>query len=180
MILLLEICLLTFGLMASSEASIPANARHYIEQLNKYYVSKQKTTEGTELFDGNPLFWGRLDGFEKPEQKLLMTIILDAYNRILTQMQNETEDADVQNKLIKVKEYLNKLKLHYFSDKHNKLKTQASEVMAINETDPLVQRKALFELIKVYNEAAKLGDPSVQNHRSRRQAKGSRKHRSKS
>ena len=60
-----------------------------------------------------------------------MTIILDAYNRILTQMQNETEDADVQNKLIKVKEYLNKLKLHYFSDKHNKLKTQASEVMAL-------------------------------------------------
>ncbi|XP_037398202.1 interferon gamma 1 isoform X1 [Pygocentrus nattereri] len=177
MILLLEICLLSFGLMASSEASIPPNARLHIEQLNNYY---QKTTEGADLFDGKPLFWGRLDGFEKPEQKLLMTIILDAYNRILTQMQNETEDAEVQNKLIKVKVYLDRLKLHYFSDKHNKLKTQASEVMALKETDPLVQRKALFELIKVYHEADNLRDTSVQNHRSRRQAKASKKHRSKS
>ncbi|KAI4876061.1 hypothetical protein NFI96_030110 [Prochilodus magdalenae] len=176
--LLLEICLITFGLMASSSAFLPLKARKSIEELNDYYVSN-KTKEKPELSDGRPLFWGRLEGFEKPEQKLLMTIILDAYDRILTRMENETEDSNVKQNLNNMKGYLSTLKLHYFSDKHNKLKIQASEVLALKETDPLVQKKALFELIKVYNEASRLGD-SAQNHRSRRQAKGSKKHRSKS
>ncbi|XP_072530068.1 interferon gamma 1 isoform X2 [Salminus brasiliensis] len=177
--LLFGICLLTFGWVANSEAYVPENARKYITQLNAFYANK--TAPDEDLFNGKPLFWRRLDGFEKAEQKLMMTIILDTYNRILTQMQNETEDANVQHSLIKVKEYLNKLKIHYFSEKHNDLKKHANEVMALKETDPMVQRKALFELMTVYNEASKLGDASpVHNHRRRRQAKGAKKHRSKS
>ncbi|XP_066525725.1 interferon gamma 1 [Hoplias malabaricus] len=172
--LLLGICFLLFKWTSASEAHIPLNTKKTIEQLNDYYK-----TRDSKIFVGKPLFWGKLDGFEKPEQKLLMTIILDAYNRILSQMQNETQDESVQNNLIEVKEELSKLKLHYFSEKYTDFKKQASEVMALKETDPIVQQKALFELIKVYNEASNLGHTSVQSQRRRRQAKGSRNKKSR-
>ncbi|KAG9280319.1 interferon gamma 1 [Astyanax mexicanus] len=177
--LLFGICFLFFGWMANCEDSVPVKAKDYINQLNDYYAKKNPVS-GNELFNGKPLFWKKLDGFEKAEQKLMMTIILDTYNRILSHMQNETEDENVQKSFIEVKKYLNNLKIHYFPEKHKDLKKHVNEVMALKETDPVVQRKALLELMTVYNEASKLKDPPVHTHRRRRQAKGARKQRSQS
>uniref|UniRef100_A0A4W4GJ89 Interferon gamma n=1 Tax=Electrophorus electricus TaxID=8005 RepID=A0A4W4GJ89_ELEEL len=151
-ILFLGICFLTFEWMANSEAFLPENTKKCIDKLNDHY-----TKEDDSLYDGHPIFL-------KNEQKLLMRIILDAYNRIFTQMKNEAQDVSVQNQLNNVKDNLNKMKEHYFPDK-NDLNKYAIEVLALKESDPLVQRKALFEVERVYNEAANL----AQNHRRRRQ-----------
>uniref|UniRef100_A0A4W4GHQ2 Interferon gamma n=1 Tax=Electrophorus electricus TaxID=8005 RepID=A0A4W4GHQ2_ELEEL len=169
LILFLGICFLTFEWMANSEAFLPENTKKCIDKLNDHY-----TKEDDSLYDGHPIFLKKLEHLtkntEKSEQKLLMRIILDAYNRIFTQMKNEAQDVSVQNQLNNVKDNLNKMKEHYFPDK-NDLNKYAIEVLALKESDPLVQRKALFEVERVYNEAANL----AQNHRRRRQAKGSRR-----
>ncbi|XP_076860618.1 interferon gamma isoform X2 [Brachyhypopomus gauderio] len=171
-IVLLGICILAFDWMANSEAYLPENTKRYINKLNDHY-----TSEDERLYDGHPIFRKKLEyltkNAERGEQKLLMTIILDAYNRIFTRMQNETQDESVRRDLKNVMENLNKLKEHYFSNK-NDLKKYASEVLALKESDPLVQRKALFELETVYSAAAKL----IQNQRRRRQAKRAQRPRS--
>lgn len=68
---------------------------------------------------------------QESEQKLLMTIILDVYNRIFTRMENETEDEKVKHDLLEVKQQMNKLKEHYFSKKHEDFKKYITELLAL-------------------------------------------------
>ncbi|XP_062865286.1 interferon gamma 1 [Trichomycterus rosablanca] len=175
MTLYLGICLLVFGWTANSEASLPKNFEKSINELNGHYQSKNTD----KLFTG-PIFVGKLrnlhEKFEEGEQKLLMTIILDAYDRIFARMENETQDDKVKMNLREVTDQLNKLKEHYFSGKHSDLKSYVNDLLALKESDPLIQRKALFELKSVYKTAAKMGDLSAQTSRRRRQAKVSKKH----
>lgn len=60
-----------------------------------------------------------------------MGLILDAYKKILTHMEHEEKNKDAQKDLKDVKESLNNLKVHYFSDKHKDLKKFATEVMTL-------------------------------------------------
>lgn len=73
-----------------------------------------------------PLFFCAQEG----EQKLLMIIILDAYNRIFTRMENETQDEKLKHDLHEVKEQMNKLKTHYFSGNAN-IKKYVTELLAL-------------------------------------------------
>ncbi|KAF4079720.1 hypothetical protein AMELA_G00181510 [Ameiurus melas] len=170
MTLFWRICFVFFGMMAYSEAFLPKNIKESIDHLNNHYV--RKNPNPGKLYDGHSLFLDKLkdDNFEEGEQKLLMTIILDAYNKIFTKMENETQDETLKNDLHKVKEQMNKLKEHYFY-KNADIKKYVTELLALKENDPRIQSKAIFELKIVYNKAAKLGS----NPRSRRQAKSSKK-----
>lgn len=60
-----------------------------------------------------------------------MAIILDAYNNIFTRMETETQDEKVKHDLHEVKEQMTKLKEHYFSGKHDAIKTYITELLAI-------------------------------------------------
>ncbi|XP_026779391.1 interferon gamma 1 isoform X2 [Pangasianodon hypophthalmus] len=173
MTLFWRICIVFFGMMAYSEAFLPENIKESIDHLNNHY-----NPNPAKLYDGHSLFLDKLKDnkkFEESEQKLLMTITLDAYNRIFTWMENEAQDEKVKHDLHEVKEQMNKLTEHYFSSKHADLKKYVTELLAIKENDPLTQSKAIFELKSVYNKAANLGTHSADNHRRRRQAKGSKK-----
>lgn len=68
---------------------------------------------------------------QEGEQKLLMIFILDAYNRIFTRMENETQDEKLKHDLHKVKEQMNKLKAHYFSGKHANIEKYVTELLAL-------------------------------------------------
>lgn len=60
-----------------------------------------------------------------------MTIILDAYSKIFTRMENDTQDEKVKHDLHKVKQQMNKLKEHYFSNKHADIKNYVTELLAL-------------------------------------------------
>ncbi|KAK3518114.1 hypothetical protein QTP70_033211 [Hemibagrus guttatus] len=169
------ICFVFFGMMVYSEAFLPENIKDSIDHLNTHYV--RKNPNPGKLYDGHSLFLDKLKdkSFEEGEQKLLMIIILDAYNRIFTRMENETQDEKLKHDLHEVKEEMNKLKAHYFSGKHANIKKYVTELLALKENDPRIQSKAIFELKTVYNKAAILGTQSADNHRRRRHAKRSKK-----
>ncbi|KAF7693951.1 interferon gamma 1 isoform X1 [Silurus meridionalis] len=173
-----RICIVFFGMIAYSVAFLPKNIKESIDHLNNHYV--RKNPNPGKLYDGHSLFLDKLKDktFEEGEQKLLMTIILDAYHRILAKMENETLDENLKHDLHEVKEQMSKLKEHYFSGKHADIKKYVTELLALKENDPRVQSKAIFELKTIYNRAAHLGSQSAENHRRRRQAKGSKKQRS--
>ncbi|XP_053506415.1 interferon gamma 1 isoform X2 [Ictalurus furcatus] len=172
MTLFWRICFVFFGMMAYSEASLPKNIKESIDHLNNHY-----NPNPGKLYDGHSLFLDKLKDrtFEEGEQKLLMTIILDAYNKIFTKMENETQDETLKNDLHEVKEQMNNLKEHYFSGKHAEIKKYVTELLALKENDPRIQSKAIFELKAIYNKAANLGRMSAENPRRRRQAKSSKK-----
>ncbi|XP_060759644.1 interferon gamma 1 [Neoarius graeffei] len=172
-----RICFVLFGMMAYSEANLPENIKKSIEHLQNHYVQKNYNPE--KLYNGRSLFLDKLKDktFEEGEQKLLMTIILDAYNKIFTRMENETQDEKVKHDLHEVKEQVNKLKEHYFSGKHATIKKYVTELVELKESDPTIQSKAIIELRTIYNQATNLGNLSAENHRRRRQARGSKKQR---
>ncbi|NP_001187263.1 interferon gamma 1 isoform 2 precursor [Ictalurus punctatus] len=172
MTLFWRICFVFFGMMAYSEAFLPKNIKESIDHLNNHY-----NPNPGKLYDGHSLFLDKLtkQKFEESEQKLLMTIILDAYNKIFTKMENETQDETLKNHLHEVKDQMNKLKEHYFSGKHADIKKYVTELLDLKENDPRIQSKAIFELKAVYNKATNLGRMSAENPRRRRQAKSSKK-----
>lgn len=60
-----------------------------------------------------------------------MAMILDAYNKILTRMETETQEEKVKHDLHEVKEQMSKLKEHYFSGKHDDIKEYITELLAL-------------------------------------------------
>ncbi|KAM9467944.1 interferon gamma isoform 2-T2 [Clarias gariepinus] len=167
-----RICFVLFGMMSYSEAFLPENIKTSYDHLIKHYNPNKN-----EVYNGHPLF-GKLNdkNLEVAEQKLLMTIVLDAYNRILGQMETEAQDEKVKHDLHEVKEQMNKLKEHYFSGKHADIRKYVTELLELKENETKIQNKAIHELGNVYNKASILG--SSETHRRRRHTKGSKKQRS--
>ncbi|XP_027007471.2 interferon gamma 1 isoform X2 [Tachysurus fulvidraco] len=164
-----------FGMMVCSEAFLPENIKESFEHLNNHY-----NPNPDKLYDGHSLFLDKMKdkGFEEGEQKILMIFILDVYNKIFNQMENETQDENLKHDLHEVKEEINKLRKGYFSDKHDNIKKYLTELLALKENDPRIQSKAIFELKTVYNKASILGTSSANNRRRRRHAKHSKRQRS--
>lgn len=68
---------------------------------------------------------------QEGEQKFLMTLILDVYDRIFGTMENETHSDKVKMNLRDVKDQLNKLKEHYYSGKHADLKSYVNNLLSL-------------------------------------------------
>ncbi|XP_051974935.1 interferon gamma 1-like [Xyrauchen texanus] len=163
------VCLLTSGWMTYADASIPENLDKSIDELKTFYIKDDR-----ELHNAHPIFLRALKDLkgklEESEQKLMMSIIMDTYSRIFIRMQNESQDEAMKERLEHVQEHMKKLQENYFPGKSAELKTYAETFWAIKENDPIVQRKALFEMKRVYREAIQLR--SLKNKdRRRRQAK---------
>uniref|UniRef100_A0A671QRT2 Interferon gamma 1 n=1 Tax=Sinocyclocheilus anshuiensis TaxID=1608454 RepID=A0A671QRT2_9TELE len=163
------VCLLTLGWMTYGEASIPENLDKSIDELKVYYIKDDR-----ELHNAHPVFLRFLKdikvNLEEPEQNLLMSIIMDTYSRIFTRMEKDSQDEATKERLAHVQEHLKKLQENYFPGKSAELKTYAGTLWAIKEDDPVVQRKALFELKRIYREATQLRNLKNKERR-RRQAK---------
>ncbi|KAK2892842.1 hypothetical protein Q8A67_012830 [Cirrhinus molitorella] len=170
------VCLLSLGWMTYGEASVPENLDKSIDELKAYYIKDDR-----ELHNAHPVFLRVLKdlkvNLEETEQNLLMSIIMDTYNRIFTRMENDSLDEATKEKLAHVQEHLKKLQENYFPGKSAELKTYAESLWAIKENDPVVQQKALFELKRVYREATQLRNLKNKERR-RRQAKISKKQKS--
>uniref|UniRef100_A0A672RJT9 Interferon gamma 1 n=1 Tax=Sinocyclocheilus grahami TaxID=75366 RepID=A0A672RJT9_SINGR len=163
------VCLLTLGWMTYGEASIPENLDKSIDELKVYYIKDDR-----ELHNAHPVFLRFLKdikvNLEEPEQNLLMSIIMDTYSRIFTRMEKDSQDEATKERLAHVQEHLKKLQENYFPGKSAELKTYAETLWAIKEDDPVVQRKALFELKRIYREATQLRNLKNKERR-RRQVK---------
>ncbi|XP_056604814.1 interferon gamma 1 [Triplophysa dalaica] len=170
--LFLGMCLLTCQWMMC-ETSVSENLEESISELNKHYGEK-----AGELHNGHPVFLLILKElkvkFEETEQKLLMSIIIDTYSRIFTRMKNESQSEDVKDRLEHVLEHLRKLQENYFPGKSAELRTYAEDLWAIKENDPMVQRKALYEMKHVYRQATAMQRKDKNKDRRRRQAKNTR------
>ncbi|XP_055046578.1 interferon gamma 1 isoform X2 [Misgurnus anguillicaudatus] len=171
--LFLGMCLLASQWMTcESRNSVPENLDQSISELNKFYGEK-----AGELHNGQPVFLLVLKDLKETEQKLLMSIIIETYSRIFTRMHNESKDEDVRERLDHVLDHLNKIQENYFPGKSAELKTYAEVLWAIKENDPMVQRKALYELKKVYREATQLRHGNNKDRR-RRQTKNLKRQKS--
>ncbi|XP_058629685.1 interferon gamma 1 isoform X2 [Onychostoma macrolepis] len=159
------VCLLTSGWMTYGEATVPENLDKSIDELKVYYIIDDR-----ELHNAHPIFLRVLKDIKEPEQNLLMSIIMDTYSRIFIRMEKDSQDEATKERLEHVQEHLKKLQENYFPGKSAELKKFAETLWAIKEDDPVVQRKALFELKRVYREATQLRNLKNKERR-RRQAK---------
>ncbi|KAK7149760.1 hypothetical protein R3I94_009159 [Phoxinus phoxinus] len=166
------VCLMTLGWMTYAEASVPENLDKSIDELKAYYIK-----DDFETHNAHPVFLRILKDLKESEQNLLMSIIMDTYTRIFTRMQNESLDVATKDRLAHVQEHLKKLQENYFPGKSAELKTYAETLWAIKENDPIIQRKALFELKRVYREATQMRNLKNKDRR-RRQAKSIRRQKS--
>ncbi|XP_030624199.1 interferon gamma [Chanos chanos] len=145
--LFLGVCLLTFGSALSFSSSIPKNLEEKIEKL------------------------------KENDQKFLMNIILDVYERIFGNMQSQSlnENGDLEY----VKRKVTELQKAYFKDKVEDLRTYVEELLAIKVDDIAVQRKALFELKSIYRNASELGKnhPTRPNQGKSRRRRGTKRQR---
>ncbi|XP_052428842.1 interferon gamma 1 isoform X2 [Carassius gibelio] len=162
------VCLLTSGWATYSEASVPENLDKSIDELKAYYIK-----DDHEIHNAHPVFLRVLKDLKEPEQNLLMSIIMDTYSRIFTRMENDSLDEATKERIAHVQEHLKKLRENYFPGKSAELKTYAETLWAIKEDDPVIQRKALFELKRVYREATLLKNLKNKERR-RRQAKNTK------
>ncbi|XP_056100404.1 interferon gamma 1 isoform X2 [Rhinichthys klamathensis goyatoka] len=166
------VCLMTLGWMTYAEASVPENLDKNIDELKAYYIKDDR-----EIHNAHPVFLRVLKDLKESEQNLLMSIIMDTYSRIFTRMQNESLDEATKDRLAHVQEHLKKMQENYFPGKSAELKTYAETLWAIKENDPIIQRKALFELKRVYREATQMRNLKNKDRR-RRQAKSIRRQKS--
>ncbi|XP_055793191.1 interferon gamma 1-like [Salvelinus fontinalis] len=137
-----------------------------IDKLTGHYkISKD------QLFNGNPVF--PKDTFEDSERRVLMSVVLDVYLSIFSQMLNQTGDQEVRDSLNYVKGKIQHLQKHYFLGRIPELRTHLQNLWAVKTSDPTVQGKALSELVTIYEKASKLATKfqlKKDNRRKRRQA----------
>ncbi|KAG9342625.1 hypothetical protein JZ751_016062 [Albula glossodonta] len=146
--LLCGFCLSSFELAASN---------HNISEEIKMLTDHFNVTADKTLF-GNPIFLKNLDDhekFEESEQKLLLLEILDVYERILSDMLNHTRDLDVKTSILSIKGRMEELRRRNFLSREKALKKRLQDLWAVKTNDEVVQRKAVRELLHVYQTVSK-------------------------
>ncbi|XP_045554650.1 interferon gamma 1 [Salmo salar] len=138
------------------------NMKSNIDKLKVHYkISKD------QLFNGKPVF--PKDTFEDSERRVLMSVVLDVYRSIFSQMLNQTVDQEVIESLKYVKGKIQDLQKHYFLKRIPELRTHLQNLWAIETSNTTVQGKALSEFITIYEKASELAHKK-DNRRNRRQA----------
>ncbi|XP_038851623.1 interferon gamma 1-like [Salvelinus namaycush] len=151
-----------------------SNAAQYTSITMKSNIDKLKVhykISKDQLFNGNPVF--PKDTFEDSERRVLMSVVLDVYLSIFSQMLNQTGDQEVRERLDQVKGKVQETQKHYFLGRIPELRTHLQNLWAIKTSDPTVQGKALSEFITIYEKASKLAlkfHLKKDNRRKRRQA----------
>ncbi|XP_061085782.1 interferon gamma 1 [Conger conger] len=144
-----------------------------IKKLTDHY----NVTADKALF-GSPIFLQDMDShdrFEEKEQRLLMQESLDVYNRILSDMLNHTQDQEIKRSIAAVRALMVDLRKSYFHSNGDKLKERLQALWALNTNDLVVQRKAVRELLPVYQRTLQLGRQTVRHGRHARTARPQRR-----
>ncbi|XP_029599441.1 interferon gamma isoform X2 [Salmo trutta] len=147
------------------------NMKSNIDKLKVHYISKD------QLFNGKPVF--PKDTFEDSERRVWMSVVLDVYRSIFSQMLNQTVDQEVRERLDQVKGKVQETQKHYFLKRIPELRTHLQNLWAIETSNTTVQGKALSEFITIYEKASKLAlkiHLKKDNRRKRRQAQRLKSH----
>uniref|UniRef100_A0A3B3QIX1 Interferon gamma n=1 Tax=Paramormyrops kingsleyae TaxID=1676925 RepID=A0A3B3QIX1_9TELE len=143
--------LLAFFQVVNSKDFISERMSADIERLSKHFINFGFPCQDTE-------------------QKLLIQEILDVYISILSNMKSRTEDNDIKSSIIHIMDRVKKLKNQVDQQREHLLKRQLQDLWAVQTGDLTMQKKALMELMAVYQKASLLVHKTNENQRKRRQA----------
>ncbi|XP_041936014.1 interferon gamma 1 [Alosa sapidissima] len=96
-------------------------------------------------------------------QMLLAGETLKVYDNILTNLRDKMQANKARDDVDYLRSKVEELKTMYFNETQKQLEALTNnlkELQAINTSDEVVQRKAIFELKKVYNRVSSLGEAS--------------------
>ncbi|XP_066579980.1 interferon gamma 1 [Amia ocellicauda] len=143
LLLFIGICLITFGRVYTIDL-MSDEMKEDIKWLGDYFQSNNP-----RLVEGGAIFTNVLKTFEKQEseEKLLLNEILNLYIDIFNNMDNPPENPKLRQSIDHIKIRLGDLKKNAFLDNASlNLKNKLQELWEIKVNDPVVQRKAVFEL----------------------------------
>uniref|UniRef100_A0A3B3R277 Interferon gamma 1 n=1 Tax=Paramormyrops kingsleyae TaxID=1676925 RepID=A0A3B3R277_9TELE len=150
--LLCKIFVMIFS-WANSTDFISHNMRDDLRKMKEYFKTNDKS-----LFH-NPIFLrslNNLENFKDGEQGVIIGEVLEVYVNILSRMMNDTTDPDMKVSISHTRSRLETLKKNHFPNTGT-LKAHLQDLWAIAPDDLLVQRKAIQELLAVFNRASLLG-----------------------
>ncbi|XP_048827702.1 interferon gamma 1-like [Brienomyrus brachyistius] len=164
---LLGVYVVSLGLICATDY-IPESLREDIKKVKEHI----KMSDGDKRLFGNPVFVKHLENLDSKYQvglqKLLVHEILDTYATILRKMKNNIENESVQLSIANIEGAIGVLDKSFL--KYNDLKKTLQELWAIKTGDLTMQKKAIMELMKVYQKASILAHKTNENQRKRRQA----------
>ncbi|XP_048864311.1 interferon gamma 1 [Brienomyrus brachyistius] len=138
---------------ASSTDFISHNMREDLRKMKEYFKTNEKS-----LFH-NPIFLrslNNLENFKDGEQGVIIGEVLEVYVDILSRMMNSTTDPDMKVSISHTRSRLETLMKNHFPNTGT-LKAHLQELWAIAPDNLVVQRKAIQELLTVFNRASLLG-----------------------
>ncbi|KAJ8398856.1 hypothetical protein AAFF_G00417640 [Aldrovandia affinis] len=176
LLLFCGICFMTLG-WANSVGQVPENIQKDFKKL-KEQLHLVHNKENDDLF-GNPLFLKKPDVFNsnlmEGEKKLLMQETLEVSLKILTNLMKHTPEEEMRTNILAVRGRVEDLRDRYYLDKDHILQKRLKALWDIKTDELETQRKAVYELMDVYNKANKLGSEIHEKkiRRRRRQAQRS-------
>ncbi|XP_072566519.1 interferon gamma 1-like [Paramormyrops kingsleyae] len=161
---LLGVYVASLGLICAT-TYIPENLREDIKKVKEHIKIDKRVF-------GNPVFLRHLENLDSKYQvglqKLLVHEILDTYTTILRTMKNNIENESVQLSIANIEGAIGVLDKKFL--KYKDVKSTLQELWAIKTGDLTMQKKALMELMAVYQKASLLVHKTNENQRKRRQA----------
>ncbi|XP_015208415.1 interferon gamma 1 [Lepisosteus oculatus] len=170
LLLFCGLCAICFG-NGNCNDLVPEDVKEDIRVLATHFDISRP-----DLLEGGALFIKALNSFEQQEseEKLLLNEILNLYIKIFDNMNNVEEDKTLAERIHHIKIRLSHLKNATFQETSTNLKQQLELLWNIKVNDPVVQRKAVFELNQVLQKAENVGrkmHEKKEKQRRRRQAK---------
>uniref|UniRef100_H3CLX1 Interferon gamma n=1 Tax=Tetraodon nigroviridis TaxID=99883 RepID=H3CLX1_TETNG len=156
---------------------IPADMNRTIQNLLDHYKIPDR-----ERFNGHPIFPRGPSSGDLQAEMIYMSAVLQTYDQLLNQMLQQLPTAtptsaststststSLRAQLSYLLKKITALRTQYYR-KHEELLKKLQPLGNVQLTSTVVQSKALWELIKVYQEASSLPDRLELLRRRRRQA----------
>nr|AOY36229.1 IFN-gamma precursor [Anguilla japonica] len=160
--------------LSSSEDTISQKMTNDVNRLKRHYKTSDIALRGPSLFPKD------LGNFTEEEQSLVLQESLDVYIRILSDMlreRNISQEREIENSIKAIRAQIVDLRISYFHAREQALKKQLEELWALKTHDKTTQRKAIRDLLTVFQSATRLGSriqKKAERRRRRRQTPGGR------
>uniref|UniRef100_W5NH24 Interferon gamma-like n=1 Tax=Lepisosteus oculatus TaxID=7918 RepID=W5NH24_LEPOC len=171
LLLFCGLCAICFG-NGNCNDLVPEDVKEDIRVLATHFVKKSSVEN--LCWNMFILFLIDITENQESEEKLLLNEILNLYIKIFDNMNNVEEDKTLAERIHHIKIRLSHLKNATFQETSTNLKQQLELLWNIKVNDPVVQRKAVFELNQVLQKAENVGrkmHEKKEKQRRRRQAK---------
>ncbi|XP_064175757.1 uncharacterized protein LOC135246135 [Anguilla rostrata] len=157
--------------LSSSEDTISQKMTNDVNRLKRHYRTSDIALRGPSLFPKD------LSNFTEEEQSLVLQESLDVYIRILSDMLKSTQEREIENSIKAIRAQIVDLRISYFHTREQALKKQLEELWDLKVHDKTTQRKAIRDLLTVFQSATRLGSriqKKAERRRRRRQTPGGR------